>query len=382
LHCSIIGTCFSTGELRQVVGRIGYKDFDKRSEHDLHSLAVGLAGKQHEGAKVLHKALDRKFKSVIARFEEAKSVASLDALWRNFLERGEIPAAYWATLTHRNADEPLIQKVFGEVHMLSHLVGAANRADIRRLTQMESEIASLQETIARQQAQLRDSLVKRDETIRTLRTQLGEAIAIGHRSLAAAPQMPADAKDAVIADLDRRLKHQEGLRARSEERLPSLHAELSAEQKLRQQAERLAIDLKSEIEFLERTCLGTSQCERQAESLKGKTLLYVGGRSNHVSQLRRLAEERGAKLLHHDGGIEESSDVLPSLASKADAILFPVDCVSHAAVGIIKRTCRNAQKPYLPLRSSGLGSFIAALNDSRRIIGGEVQSNGLAQLVP
>src|SRR5262249_18993698 len=121
-------------------------------------------------------------------------------------------------------------------------------------------------------------------------------------------------------------------------------------------------------EILESSCFGTSASQEPEASLNGKTLLYVGGRAHHISQLRRLAEERGAKLLHHDGGIEESSDVLPSLASKADAILFPVDCVSHAAVGIIKRICRHAQKPYIPLRSSGLGSFVAALKDSRRVI--------------
>jgi hypothetical protein len=244
---------------------------------------------------------------------------------------------------------------------------------------MESEIAALQETIARQQAQLRDSIVKRDETIRTLRTQLGEAIARGHQSLAAAPQVPADAKDAIIADLDRRLKHQEGLRTRSEERLSALRAEFSTEQKWRQQAERLAIDLKSEVEILEQDCFGTSACQHQSESLKGKTLLYVGGRLHHVPQLRRLAEERGAKLLYHDGGIEESSELLPSLASKADAILFPVDCVSHAAVGIIKRVCHYAKKPYVPLRSSGLGSFIAAVNDSRRVAGHCVEQDGRTQ---
>jgi hypothetical protein len=42
--------------------------------------------------------------------------------------------------------------------------------------------------------------------------------------------------------------------------------------------------------------------------------------------------------------------------------LFPVDCVSHAAVGMIKRICRNGGKRYLPLRSSGLSSFVAALS--------------------
>ena len=38
-----------------------------------------------------------------------------------------------------------------------------------------------------------------------------------------------------------------------------------------------------------------------------------------------------------------------------------MDCVSHGAVAVIKRVSRHATEPYVPLRSSGLSSFAAAL---------------------
>jgi hypothetical protein len=44
-------------------------------------------------------------------------------------------------------------------------------------------------------------------------------------------------------------------------------------------------------------------------------------------------------------------------------VLFPVDCVSHQATWIVKRLCRQAAKPFFPLRSAGQGSFLAALRD-------------------
>ena len=78
--------------------------------------------------------------------------------------------------------------------------------------------------------------------------------------------------------------------------------------------------------------------------------------------MRTLGERHGAQLLHHDGGIEERSGLLEGLVSRADVVMFPIDCVSHRAVGIVKRLCRQAAKPYLPLRSSGISSFIAALD--------------------
>jgi len=92
------------------------------------------------------------------------------------------------------------------------------------------------------------------------------------------------------------------------------------------------------------------------------TVLYVGGRQAQIGHLRELAERFGAAFVHHDGGIDERGGMLPGLVSRADAVLFPVDCVSHAAMLLVKRLCRQYGKPILPLRSAGLASFCAALN--------------------
>src|SRR4051794_7461026 len=55
LHCSIIGTCLSTAELRHVVAKTG-GGVEARSDHELHGYGVGL-GSRHDGAaKLLNKA--------------------------------------------------------------------------------------------------------------------------------------------------------------------------------------------------------------------------------------------------------------------------------------------------------------------------------------
>ncbi len=43
---------------------------------------------------------------------------------------GDIPGAYWATLTHPESSDKLVQKAFADVHMMSHLMGATNCADL------------------------------------------------------------------------------------------------------------------------------------------------------------------------------------------------------------------------------------------------------------
>ena len=156
LHCSIIGTCLSTGELRSTLRKSGFV-VEGVTDHDLHGQAVGLAARHDRPAKMLNKALDLRHGLVIRQFEKAGSEAELTALWGEARQRGDIPAGYWALLTHALASDALIRRVFGEVHMLSHLVGAANRADIRRLSQLEEENAALREKLERQQLQHHDS---------------------------------------------------------------------------------------------------------------------------------------------------------------------------------------------------------------------------------
>ena len=82
-----------------------------------------------------------------------------------------------------------------------------------------------------------------------------------------------------------------------------------------------------------------------------------------IGHLRGLAERAGAVFLYHDGGVEEREGLLPGLVSRADAVLFPVDCISHAAMLTVKRLCRQAGKRFVPLRSAGLAPFYAALID-------------------
>jgi hypothetical protein len=103
---------------------------------------------------------------------------------------------------------------------------------------------------------------------------------------------------------------------------------------------------------------------QEAESpldLAGMTLLYVGGRANQVPAFRALIERAGGSFLHHDGGLEQGTGLLPGLVARADRIAFPVDCISHLAVGVIKRLARQAGKPYAPLRTASLACLLAAL---------------------
>ena len=363
LHCSIIGTCLSTSELRGTLRKSGFV-VEGVSDHDLHGQAVGLAARHDHPAKMLNKALDLRHALVIRQFEKAKTEAELTSLWVEARQRGDIPAGYWAVLTHALASDALIRRVFGEVHMLSHLVGAANRADIRRLSQLEEENAALREKLERQQLQHHDTVASQAARI----LELTELLAERPQEEAADPtaEDSAGALQQLVSDLERRLGAETRRRAAVEERLQRCQDELSAAQSLSMAAAAQEALLRREIEALERAVAPGEPAESEAKpptaELGGLALLYVGGRPKQVWQARAAVEGLGGRFLHHDGGIDDNGALLAGLVSRADLAAFPVDCISHDAAGMVKRLCRQSAKPFLPLRSSGAGSLLAALD--------------------
>jgi hypothetical protein len=361
LHCSIIGTCLSTAELRQLLKKVGLAPPDS-NDHDLHSAAVSLAARHDKAAKLLNKALDERHRIAIHQFAKAYTEDEVRSLWRESVKRGEIPGAYWATLTHPAATRAMICDAFGEVHMLSHLVGSANRADIRRLCQLEEENAELLARLDKQQAAFRDAVVTRDATIQELRQALAQQVASGSFT----PYEHSDMLHRLVADLERRLATELRRSTVLAERLAGAKATAAEERSARLHAESEVDGLRRELDVIA-TSMQAVCCDSAADPaassprLNGITLLYVGGRTHHIAQLRTIAERSGAAFMHHDGGIEHHLNLLASLASQADLVVFPVDCISHRAAQLAKQLCRQAGKRFIPLRSASASSLLAAL---------------------
>jgi len=355
LHCSIIGTCLSSAQLRRLLVRVEVKDAATAGDHDLHMTGVLLAARSKAGGRQLQKALDRAHQSAINQFAKAKDAAAVAALWEEALARGDIPGAYWALLTHPATTDVMAKDVFGKVHMLSHLVGAANRADIRRLRQLEEDNAALTAKLERQQRQLRDGFLGRDETIRRLNATLARAASD------AALDTGEDARTLkeALAALDKRLAHETRRRERLEQRLGALSSALNAAERAQARAESELAALRQDLDALPAQDLPDAAPD--ALDLDGLTVLYVGGRASQAPQLKDLVESTKGRFLHHDGGIEHSPALLPGLVSRADIAVFPVDCVSHDAAAAVKRVCAQLGKRYLPLRTASRACLRAGL---------------------
>ncbi len=359
-HCSIVGTCLTLADLRVLGRKLGLRPKDGFPvDYQLHGHFVGEAAKFGQTAKFLNKLLDRKHAAAINRLDREECPRTLLAAWEEALADGDIPGPYWAILTHPHADTKLAERMFADVHMLSHLVGASNRADIRRLDAMETELDEARERLERERRRSRENIGGKDRIINDLRTKLAAAVGKAQphpvvndgRAVAAAEVLR---EQAIMATELRMLRVEVDRREREA-------AELRA-----------TVDgLRAECETLERTVLefendGTpgnadGQC---VFDLGGRCVLYVGGRHTNMPKFRELVRRCNGELLYHDGGIEKSMGELTNAIQRADTVVFPCDCVSHDAVCNVKKLCRQQMKTYVPLRSSGLASFIAGLRSA------------------
>jgi hypothetical protein len=362
LHCSIIGTCLTAAELRQFFVKLGDTGAKAATDHALHSLGVRAAGQHDLLGKLLHKTLDSRHENVIKRFAKASTTAEVRALWLGAFEQGGIPGGYWAVLTHPATDRPLIEEVFGQVHMLSHMVGSSNRVDIARLRNLERELGERDGKIARQEARLAASGAERSELQRKVEHLEAE---LRRRAAAERTMAETTANSADTASLLQRLDSERAHAARLASRVTEIEQQLQGGRKFAAALHKQNNQLERELAALEAALklddAGFGASGAAENDLRGLTLLYVGGRPGLLDQLKALCAKRGGLLLSHDGGIEENPAALPGLVSRADAALFPVDCISHAAAGLVKKLCREIGRPFVPLRTASVASFVAAL---------------------
>jgi hypothetical protein len=362
LHCSIIGTCLSTHELRKLVSKHTDLDRQRATDLEIHHAAVELAVEGGAGGKALQKALDERYAGALRLFGKAQDADAVLALWKDALKNGDIPPAYWALMSHPRATIEVRQAAFGDLHMLSHLVGAANRADIRRLVALEEENVALRAKLERQQSRLQDMSQQRDAAVQRLDEHSAR--------VAAQPSRDEDDLRAevrvlreMLAACDERLALHTSRRDAAERRAV---AEQESARALRARLDDMDVllrALQAEAVAMERAVQASANEPSQRASgslasLAGRRVVYVGGRPSSNHAMKRLVEEAGGQMTVHDGGIEDRKGLLAAALPGADIVVFPVDCIDHDSMNLLKRVCERAQIAYYPLRTASVASFV------------------------
>jgi hypothetical protein len=369
-HCPLIGSCVPVAAMRRMASRAGL-DADVMSDYTLHTLVVGSCDSRCGIAEELQRVLDKRYAVAVARFARAKGEAAVLALWAEALASGkDVAGALWATWSHADMSEDAGKTLYGDIHMLSHQVGAAARADLHRLEQLKHDNARLRDEAEALRRGLTEAQREKDRAVAGLQRRLDEAVQraalLGRRELELVDARKAARDYATVFDrasaLAQRVEMLEERNAVHARRAEALAAGLNDAQEGLAAAE-AALELALGIGG----CGGVSgsdgcgrTCPAEAQ-LAGRCVLCIGGRTNLVDGYRRLVETSGGRFLHHDGGQEESLHRIDAIVAGADAVVCQAGCVSHAAYYRLKDACKRLGKPCVFVQSPGIGSFARGL---------------------
>ena len=359
-HCPLIGTCFEVSELRGLMRKVMHFPADT-SDFVLHTTAVGACETRSRLAEVLHKQLEKRFAVSLRRFAAAKSSQQLSELWQQAVSQGsQNPAALWAAWTHPACDPGLEQLIYGDIHMIQHQIGTGTRADLRAMRSLQDDNRHLLDQL--EKIRLENEALRREKASET--GQLGQrivelraALAGRDASLATATGQLAQLRDA-LPDLKDR---QSLLRRTSdaEARNTALTAHAASQQDEIERLRRLLAHASETINQLtiEDSPPEAGQATLSGQTLSGKCVLCVGGRSGAIDAYRQVVEHRGGRFLHHDGGLEESLHRIDGALAAADVGICQAGCISHNAYWRVKEQCKRTGKPCLFVKSSGVSSF-------------------------
>ena len=369
-HCMIVGSCLGADECRRLAARTKPRPAADATDFLVHGRVVHAMATAGPAAKLAQKILDRKFRSHIRRCAPLATEDDMRAWWAEQSARGEFAGPFWALLSHPETTPALSIVLFGEMHMLSHLEGSTNRAFQRRIAAAERETAAAR----RDAAAARERAAERQREVDRLRAALRCAEA-GNRRLESALERGArreadpgvGALEARVAELARLAEDSDRKGRAAAARLAERTAELRARDE-ENAALRRALDA-AESECATLTALlrsatpdgGDGDGPARPIDLAGRGVVYVGGRSGLLGHFRTLVENANGRFIHHDGGLEDNDRKLGGSLGRGDAVLCPVDCVSHGACLRAKRFCKRTGRAFIPLRSSGLSAFADGL---------------------
>lgn len=378
-HCPIIGTCLTVDELRRIADKTAQRPEAPLSEFDIHVSFVAAAAEKNPLSLATHKTLEKTFSMSVRRYAKARDADALLRLWRESLDTGEVPGGLWALMTHPRADHRVMTRAYEEIHMLSHQIGAGQRADLKRLTETRTQLEQLQRdfdhllTRTRQQADLREARIRSlENALASRESEYAESRAQTQAlreelDLLKGPRLK-DRMSALadrVADLDAELNRirEENAHLRSAGTQAREEADASERARRAAQAECGATE-RLLAHLLADRCDGcTSEACVQPKDLAGRLVLCVGGRKQLVDQYRAMVAGCNGRFDHHDGGMEDSQHRLEAMLASADIVVCATDYVSHGAYYRTKRFCKRTEKPHALLGSSGLSSFALAIEN-------------------
>ena len=373
--CPVVGLCLTLFEQKHLLKKAGIS-WKKKSPFEIHEIFASNADNENRLSRKVDALLTHKYGRQTQSLHQMTEQAFMEH-WRASFESGEHIAVLWAAACRADLSAEARKEIFGAVHMSMHATGETLVKANKRCSRLQRDLDGQFQKVdaikkAHRELQKENKQLKRERTAAEakLRSIAGEndelqatidrlsgsaALVAENRHL----KRELSQKSARIDFIEHELK-------RIADRAAVLSDELDLQRKRNTQ-------LQAEVREALRSTIVCNPCDEScpAFDLCRKRVLIVGGFARMESLYRQLIEGGGGMLDYHNGVIKGGSRQLENYLKRADIVLCPVNCNSHAACSIVKRLGRKHKKPV-----HMMANF--SLNAITQVLGG----NGSSQQAP
>ena len=327
----VLRTCLSAPGLRRLMAP--FTDVFSPSDFELRTEAARLASLHTGLARALQAALDEQHRGALEQSTLARTEADLLAQWDAATRAGEIGGACWALVTDGRSVPRLRSLISRDIEQFTHATSAQRERDAAEIGALRTQVAAIDESW-RMSATLLEAAKDAKERAESLSAAL--MFQVGRREQAEVAALAAEANALRLGQETIQLKVQLG-------------------------------ELGRELSVLEEQLRGWVKGEGADASplgplIRGRKLLYVGGRPSANPAIRALVERHGGEYRRHEGSvIAPANERLSDELAWADLVVAPLDCVDRESAVALQRACRHNGLDYVPLRTASIASFAAGL---------------------
>ncbi|EFK09118.1 conserved hypothetical protein [delta proteobacterium NaphS2] len=372
--CPVVGICLTLSEQRQVLKKAGVSP-KGRSPFEIHELLVGCSDNENRVSKQVDRLLNRKFRAEITPLLELNEKVFIGQ-WASYFHGGTFVGAFWAASIKPDLSAEARGRIFGDVHMSMHGNVEQDARFKRQLALYGEEAAKMREK-AREATRSRKTLQKENAKLQKNQENLLNRLASDKKEMVSMTETLASVKAAAgteelereierlgedLVDLMETIKVKDTRLADFERKNRQLSAALVKQKDAN-------VSLQNDVEMLIQGAFRGDRCDDTCPSynLCQKRVLMVGGITKMASLYRQMIETRNGIFEYHDGYMKNGAKNLEHRVRRADMVLCPINCNSHAACALVKKLGKKHKKPVRLLPSSSLNAIGEAISGKRDI---------------
>jgi hypothetical protein len=367
-RCPLFGTCLTLTEQKQLIKKSGIT-VKTKTDYDIHEILVASSESESRLSRRINRLLNRKYSQDVASatgFNDDQFMAYFKAAFFSDDYAGPL----WAAASHPALTTATKREIFGMIHMAMHW-NSEQRVKMRRAqTRHQNELKNLRNRLS-QAHSTRRQLSKENQRLMQANAKFKAAIDILEKAQQASQPAPAETNDeALITTIKEENRTLSMMLDKTSRQLKSLQERLKG---LDRQNAQLSSDITQERMLNQRyreeakaimvKFTGLKRCNSDcpAYDLCKKRVLLVGGITRMASLYRDLIESSGGLFDYHDGYLKKGARQLETCLKRADVVLCPVNCNSHAACSVVKNVAKKHQKTVHMLHNSSLNAISQAI---------------------